>query len=218
MILQCCNDTELWCCNNSYTLLCCICCHCFPLGLIEMTLTCVGILLLDFLHCIMGYISHDLHDTRLWGSFNRRFRYLRRDYMCSADTMISALQIPLQLKLLHPWNRGIHGYIRSFCVSLYSFGVPTFSLIHHLEDLSVPPQDFWHLWFGFRRKRFAVNTLINIGENRLANKYPYKLWMQLTSAATCLTLRERNAEPVQRLQVETLYRSIPNTTCLQPSE
>lgn len=94
-------------------------CHCFPLGWIEMTLTCVGILLLDFLHCILGYISHDLHDTRLRGSFNRRFRYLRRDYMCSADTMISALQIPLQLKLLYPWNRGIHGYIRSFCVSLF---------------------------------------------------------------------------------------------------
>ena len=43
---------------------------------------------------------------------------------CSAETVISILQIPLQLKLLHPWNRGIHGYIRSHvkgCLSVSLF-------------------------------------------------------------------------------------------------
>ena len=44
--------------------------------------------------------------------------------MCTAETVISVLQVPLQLKLLHPWNRGIHGYIRSHvkgCLSLSLF-------------------------------------------------------------------------------------------------
>lgn len=116
----------------------------------------------------------------LRGAFNACFRYLRCDNMCSAETMISALQIPLQLKLLHPWNRGIHGYIRSFCVCLCSFAVPTFSLIHHLEDISVPPQGFWQLWFGFYRRDLRwtlsitlmrIDRLLNVCINYECNPY-----------------------------------------------
>ena len=50
--------------------------------------------------------------------------------ICSAETLMSVLQIPLQLKLLHPWNRGIHGYIRSHVKGCHS--VSLFSGSPHL--------------------------------------------------------------------------------------
>lgn len=96
--------------------------------------------------------------------------------MCSAETVISILQIPLQLKLLHPWNRGIHGYIRSHVkgclrVSLFS------SSPHLFPHSSFEKKSLCHLKVSDSydlQMRFAANSFNNIDEDRLAIKY---LWI-----------------------------------------
>lgn len=121
--------------------------------------------------------------------------------MCSAETVISVLQIPLQLKLLHPWNRGIHGYIRShvkgcLSVSLFSgsphlFPHSSFERNHCATSRSPTAM----IWFC---KDLQRNNFNNTDEDRLAIKY---LWIMnanhITSAITCLTLREWNPELLQ---------------------
>lgn len=39
--------------------------------------------------------------------------------------------------------------LKGASVYLYSFAVPTSSLIHHLEEITVPPQGFQQRGFGF---------------------------------------------------------------------
>lgn len=95
--------------------------------------------------------------------------------MCSAETVISILQIPLQLKLLHPWNRGIHGYIRSHVKGSLSVSL-FFSSPHLFSSFIIWKKSLCHpkVSDGYDlvlQMRFAVNNFNNIDEDRLAIKY-----------------------------------------------
>lgn len=148
--------------------------------------------------------------------------------MCTAETVISILQIPLQLKLLHPWNRGIHGYIRSHvkgCLSVFLFS----SSPHLFPHSSFEKKSLCHLKVSDSydlvvQMRFAGNSFNNIDEDRLAIKY---VWIinadHITSVVTAKTFeggkcRVCVVQQLQRLQVEIFYRSIPSMTHLQSSE
>lgn len=87
---------------------------------------------------------------------------------------LSILLIPLWLKLLHPWNGGIHGYIRSHAkgcstIALF-FCCSHLSRVHHLlrkkeVKNQCPSQRFgdWVL-----QMRFPVNRFNKVKEDRLS--------------------------------------------------
>lgn len=121
---------------------------------------------------------------------------------CSrAETVISVLQIPLQLKLLHPQNRGIHGYITSHvkgclsqCICILQQSPPFFPSFIISKKTTVPPQGlaimvFLYKWY------FQRNNFNDIDEDRTAIKYLCIMnASHIISAVTCSTLRDWNAE------------------------
>lgn len=147
--------------------------------------------------------------------------------MCSVETVISILQIPLQLKLLQPWNRGIHGYIRSHvkgCLSVSLFFSSPHLFPHssfernHCATPRFPTATIcfckWALQWVNSITLMKIDWLLNIS----------KLWMQvilhlrLPAQHRGSEMQSRGSSVLHRLQIEILYRSIPNTTYLQPSE
>lgn len=147
--------------------------------------------------------------------------------MCSAETVISILQIPLQLKLLHPWNRGIHGYIRSHvkgCLSVSPFSSSLHLFPHssfernHCATSRFPTAMIWFckwdLQWIISITLMKIDWLLNIS----------KLWiqtilhLQLPAWRWGSEMQSLCSSVLQRLQTEILYRSIPNTTYLQSSE
>lgn len=112
--------------------------------------------------------------------------------------------------------------LKGASVYLYSLAVSTFSsfIIWKKSLCHLKVSNSYDLVL---QMRFAVNNFNNFDEDRLVIKY---LWImnanRITSAVTCLTLREwmqsLSSSVLQRLQVEMLYRSIPNMTYLQSSE
>lgn len=147
--------------------------------------------------------------------------------MCSAETVISILQIPLQLKLLHPWNRGIHGYIRSHakgCLSVSLFFRSPHLFPHSSlgrNHCATPRFPTAMIWFCKWDLQWIVSiTLMKIDWLLNASK----LWMQtilhlqLPARLGGSEMQSSCSSVLQRLQIEISYRSIPNTTYLQPSE
>lgn len=147
--------------------------------------------------------------------------------MCSAETVISILHIPLQLKLLQPWNRGIHGYIRRhvkgcLSVSLFFSSPHLFPHSSFERNHCATPRFLtimiwfskWHLWWIISITLMKIDWLLNICklwmQTILHLQLPARLWrseMQIL----CISV-------LQRLQTERLYRSIPSTMYLQSSE
>lgn len=110
-------------------------------------------------------------------------------------------QIPLQLKWLQPWNRGIHGYFRShvkgclsvslFCSTFHFFSHSSLER-NHRATWRFPTATIWLL-----QMRSAENNLSDINEDRPAIR---EFWIMnandITSAVTWLTVRQWNAELV----------------------
>lgn len=149
--------------------------------------------------------------------------------MYTAETVISIFQIPLQLKLLHPWNRGIHGYIRSHvkgCLSVFLFSSSPHLFPHSSfeKEITVPPQGFRQLWFWLCKWDLQwivsiilmkIDWLLNISE----------LWMQtiLHLSLPLWLLREGIADFVQfsryrGCRLNFFVGASPSMTYLQSSE
>lgn len=52
--------------------------------------------------------------------------------------------------------------LKGASVHLYSLAVPTFSLIHHLKEITVPPQGIRQLWLVYGFCKWALQWIISI--------------------------------------------------------
>lgn len=99
--------------------------------------------------------------------------------ICKAEIVISILLIPLWLKLLHPWNRGIHGYIRSHAKGCFSIALlfccshlfPCSSFAEKKKDLKKNHRPSQRFGDSILQLRFSVNSFSKIQEDRLVIKW-----------------------------------------------
>lgn len=143
--------------------------------------------------------------------------------ICKAEIVTSIILIPLWLKLLHPWNRGIHGYIRSHVKGYSSialfFCCSHLSLVHHLlrkKDIriTIHPKDLV-IWFC----KWDFQWIASIRSKNI--DWPlngYKLWIQtLHSHFHSSTWSQSNMELIKLvLQAEMSNKPIFGPMYSQP--